>query len=479
MILNKIFLFCCLCTLINCDFSQRKGVQIRIDNISDENILNTKEINLLFSRELNQIKSNFQITITDNQGNQLNSSQEWASNQELSLEIIAELTRSQLYQLEVNGLAYDLEMRDYRLQKTFYFYWESDRYEERATISALPQELFAASVDQVIQLNFSKSIDKEAVEQEIIISPRAKLMFDWESDHTVRIAPQQRWENHLFYTITIPEAVVDSQGLRISEKFEYSFYTDQDFPEFKLISTSILVDYQSDTRIPYQNQELSSGDILLFEFSNFLTEDNLQRAVELMPRSNFDISTEENLLFFKLSDGSPIKNYQLNINSQLKDIFGQLLDKEYRIEFCNGEEFLRINRINLHDIFANRDFIFEEIDESTIYEVEILQDLEDIAEVDLQIDFSQPFFFPENNLATQRISFLKIFPHYLGLRADLLYFNWNQSANILNLRYQIKDAIVDQEYFFQIVINEKIESSAKQTLAKGCELNLKIKFTRS
>jgi len=97
-------------------------------------------------------------------------------------------------------------------------------------ISILPQLMFftpedgaTVAVDTALVLTFSEPMDQQSFEEEFSISPNTDFDINWDAADTVRITPQDQWNNLTQYNWYITDELTDVNGVAVVESYSGSF----------------------------------------------------------------------------------------------------------------------------------------------------------------------------------------------------------------------------------------------------------------
>lgn len=474
-------MFCGLLTTLGaCSFFNKQKFEFNIIGLDENNILNQEIFSFEFNTEINQARTSYHVELEDLNSEKLKIYQSWADDKTLTVEILEELGKNELYKIKISGEGYGQNEQQYLINKVYYVFWQETNSYPSALIKANHKNQFATKTSDEISFNLSKALDKVSLEKNILISPYAEVEFNWKDDKTFSIKAKADWANHKFYRITFSKEIIDCDGLRLQEDINYHFYVEEVFPDFFVKNTTI-VNFTEEQIIhqPFTNRITDNSEIIALEFSNKIDLKDFSRNIEIQPICNFEYWVDDCFLYFKLIEDALAKDYKLTIREGLKDCYEQKLLENYIIDFSNGEEFLIIDKIVIHDELAGAEYELNEIDKNTIYTIEVNQDLEDLSIVNLQINFSEHFNFPESNNAIKQIQFQKVFPSYLSFTPILVFYTWNPNNNILNLKYEINDLDYLESYLVSIKVSKQITSSSQKHLEEDLEINLKLIINRS
>ncbi len=229
--------------------------------------------------------------------------------------------------------------------------------------STLPQNLSTnIPVDSDIYIYFSEPMDIKSVQDNFSISPSVNGIFYWQNNNTVLhyhiplpLEPATR------YIVTIDADASDVAGIKLSQKFTFSFITGNSYS----IPYVLGVYRYGDTREPlsvrfwtnYQSS-ISKFVTIAVAFSKPMSHVDTESAFSLTPSVNGSftwVSSSNNIDTLIFSPSSPLlpdTTYKLSINSTAMDSDGFNLLDDFELHFVvnnTDSHYLKITNITAND----------------------------------------------------------------------------------------------------------------------------------
>ena len=127
-----------------------------------------------------------------------------------------------------------------------------------------------------IQIEFSRSMDAESVEQAFNLDPQLVGDFTW-NDNLLIFTPSETWPSGASITVSLSSQAQSNQGLSLSEELQWSFTTEQ---------TLLAYLYPSEGPADIYAIDIDSGKML--------------RLTNSMGILDFDVSTDGNILYYSV-----------------------------------------------------------------------------------------------------------------------------------------------------------------------------------
>jgi hypothetical protein len=285
--------------------------------------------------------------------------------------------------------------------------------------------------DFVLELKFTRSMDKPTVESAFTIDGITNNVFEWLNDDTIlKVIPQRILTPWVFYRWNLRDSAKCIKGIPLPKTYTGYFLTnlDKTLPGVENVYPVLFVDgkwYPTGADIE-TGLGLGQGIAVVF---NKPVDENALRSLRFEPSltGRAEFLSEKSIVYIFTRDPEPGITYTLIVSGDTRDTEGLKILNELRIVFTPDIPLLEID-----SIYINENTIFNDFSNlNNFIQIPINQTTGSFS---FSINFSQIFDIEEKLSTPQRINITPLFPGTLAPVA-LQYVNWF-SDNRLYMRWE-------------------------------------------
>lgn len=287
-------------------------------------------IEIKFSAGVNRTDVEDNFSLTNSEGS-LDGIFEWLSSGRFRYTPSSPLSRNGRYVIELPRSIRDKDGNNMESDFISEFYVGND-FTLPVVISSTPESASGAvtgiPVDQDIIINFSKSMNRESVEREFMITPDVPGYFVWSENSHGHVNSRMTYtltgemEYGKFYTIKLSSSAEDSSGNSLHKDYIVNFMTGNDFtpPAVEGIYDCLIPESLWSTSAPVHN--ISRQVIIGLTFSKVMDRQSVEKAFSITPAvmGIFEWSSDTSLSFRPSKPLEPETKYQIYVESTAKDI---------------------------------------------------------------------------------------------------------------------------------------------------------------
>lgn len=321
------------------------------------------------------------------------------------------------------------------------FYAENKTAPVPTITSITPSSLASGSVDSIITISFSTTIDTDSFEEAFQLSPNTKYEIEWNvNEDSVEIKPDPQWNNFTHYTVQVDTKLRTKEGPHLPYSFKSSFLTvaDTEIPKIQEIYVSGILN-NTYLKISSDLNTIDKNDSIMIVFSKSIKESSFKSSFSISPNLlNQIIQTKENSFLMTPLDGFKAKTeYNLKISTGLTDTVGNALAEEYSISFTPNIPHLTITSITFQDSVGGNS-VSPDLNITTPYtpvQFTNTYNSENECKKILTIVFSEAITDVFQKQLLSKISFSPYFPASGPLAPELTRFRWDSEGKIVTIDY--------------------------------------------
>jgi hypothetical protein len=318
--------------------------------------------------------------------------------------------------LSLSGTIRTVDSRELRLERFISFYAINTNEPPLLEFSSPTDCASIGTGNFVLELRFSRSMDRLTVESALILDGIGNKTFEWSANDTIlRVISDNALSPWTSYRWSLKDSAKSIDGVPLPKTYSAQFITDLDttFPKVEKVYP---VQKDKNRWFPTGRNianGLESGNGIAIEFSKTMGE-SILRSVRFDPSltGRAELLSEKSIVYIFSGDPKPETTYTLIISGDTKDSEGLKIGADYRINFVPDIPYL-----NLLPFFADEDSGIMKDFSETNNPIKIPVDSA-TKEISFTLRFSLPFTSNEEKQnAALKISLSHFFPGTLASAA--------------------------------------------------------------
>ncbi len=316
-----------------------------------ENISSHTAITVVFSKEMDRIKTHQAFTLSAHKTGNVEGFFSWRDGRTLCFTPRTPLSDN-CYTIRVDTSAEDTKGNDLAEIHESVFYVNTDLtppeiLSHTPADNAIGVHPFPASdpehyASSFIRMVFSEPIDLDSLYSGFSITPSVQGLFSWNETHTEILFTQlSDLLPGTSYTVTLNTSLLDSHGNALAENYSYRFTVGDDFVAPEILSVTCVSDGGNPIELAedVQTEHCEKDASLIITFSEPVVREKVANAVRISPSQSFylDAPSLAEKMTIKFQEALESEtSYELTISPTISDAGGNILSREYRYRFITN-----------------------------------------------------------------------------------------------------------------------------------------------
>ena len=430
-LLNNPIVLLCAILFISCGFIDLRQIGFSVEPDSTESVLpdSYSPVIIKFDTEMMENETEAALQISSDFGT-VRGDKFWNGNH-LYFVPVTGWSAGIRYAINLTGTARSVDGRELRLGHYSSFY-AINKNTLPVLESHSPSNGESVGIkDIVLELNFSRSMDRLSVESALTLDGIANKIFEWsDNDKILKVIAENALSPWVLYKWSLKDSAKSADGVQLSKTYSGHFITNlyKTLPKvtniYPVMNTGG-VWYPTGSDI---ENGLDIGHGIAVKFNKPMGENTL-RSLRFEPSltGKAEFLSEVSIVYIFSKDPEPETTYTLIVSGDAIDTSGLKIGSDYRINFTPAVPYLKLLAIdadgNTFDIASMTDNVIP-IRANTA-----------TGECHFCLYFSLKFDFDEKLNTPQRIMLSPFFPRTLA-PAALQFIDWNASSDRLLMRWE-------------------------------------------
>jgi hypothetical protein len=324
---------------------------------------------------------------------------------------IAGWTAGIRYTLSISGTIQSADGRDLRIERFVSFYAINKNKPPLLEWYAPVDGASVGTAEAVIELRFSRPMDRLTVESALIVEGMSGKTYEWLADDTaLSVIPDNSLSPWITCRWTLKESAKSRDGVPLSKTFSGQFTTDRDrlLPEVSAVFPALYSDGRWFPTGADIAAGLGQGQAIAVEFNKAMDENTL-RCLRFEPAlsGRAELLSEKSIIYIFTKDPEPLTSYTLIVSGDAKDSEGLKIGTDFRINFVPDIPFLNILSFNIEGRIITEGFL--SLNDSLTVQPDPVSGV-----FSCTIRFSLPFGHDEKQNTALKIPLIPFFPGTLA-----------------------------------------------------------------